>query len=145
MVSNSLVRTGEDTFEIVSRYVREVFKRSFHFENDGDVSSKIVALRDAFYAFPVPTDVLLIDSEKIQAVEPRIFLDTNKEEGPIWTLIAYHAGEVPGRGITFHGTRRLAELDSYSCLLKERFGFREDDGSLDLIQKLTCTGFRDNE
>jgi hypothetical protein len=145
MVSDSLVRTWEDTFAIVSRYVRDAFKRSFPFENDGEVSPKIVALRDAFFAFPVPTDVLLIDSGKIQAVEPRIFLDTNKEEGPIWTLIAHHAGEVPGRGITFHGTRSLSDLDSYSSLLKERFGFRDDDGSLDLIRKLTCTGFWDTE
>jgi len=103
----------------------------------------MVALRNAFYAFPVPTDVLLIDSGKVQAVEPRLYLDIKQEEGPIWTLIAHHVGEAPGRGITFHGTRPLAELDAYCSLVKERFAFRDDDGSLEIIRNLKSTGFRD--
>jgi len=149
MMSDSLAKVGttwRETFATVSKLVREMFHRSFPpFEDDGDVSPTIVALRDACYAFPVPTDVLLIDSGRVQPVEPRIFLDTQKEEGPIWTLIAHHVGESPGRGIAFHGTRALAELDAYSSLLRQRFAFRDDDGSLESIRNLTCTGFWDYE
>jgi len=149
MMSNSSARvrtTWNETLTVVSSYVREVFHRSFPpFKDDGDVSPTIVALRDAFYAFPVPTDVLLIDSGKVQPVEPRLFLDNIEEGGPIWTLIAHHAGEAPGRGITFHGTRPLAELDTYCSLLKERFAFRDDDGSLEIIRSLKNTGFRDHQ
>lgn len=137
------VRTWDDTFGIVSSYVREAFHRSFPPFKDDEVSPDIVALRDAFYAFPVPTDVLLIDSGKVQPVEPRLYLDTKEEEGPIWTLIAHHVGETPGRGITFHGTRPQAELDAYCSLLKERFAFSDDDGSLEIIRNLQSTGFRD--
>src|SRR6266478_5276954 len=139
MMSDSLAKVGttwRETFATVSKLVREMFHRSFPpFEDDGDVSPTIVALRDAFYAFPVPTDVLLIDSGKVQPVEPRLYLDTKEEEGPIWTLIAHHVGETPGRGITFHGTRPQAELDAYCFLLKERFAF-SDDGSLEIIRNL---------
>jgi len=146
-MSDSSARVGttwNETFATVSKYVREVFHRSFPpFKDDGDVSPTIVALRDAFYAFPVPTDVLLIDSGKVQPVEPRLFLDTKNEEGPIWTLVGHHVGEAPGRGIKFHGTRPLAELGSYCSLLKERFAFRDDDGSLDIIRNLQSTGFWD--
>jgi len=57
--------TWDDTFGVVSSHVRDVFHRSFPpFKDDGDVSPTIVALRDAFYAFPVPTDVLLIEEQR---------------------------------------------------------------------------------
>jgi len=141
-----MTTTWDDTFGIVSSYVHEMFHRSFPpFKDDGDVSPTIVALRDAFYAFPVPTDVLLIDCGKVQPVEPRLYLDNEEEEGPIWTLIAHHVGEAPGRGITFHGTRSLAELDTYCSLLKERFAIRDDDGSQEIIRDLKNTGFRDHQ
>lgn len=144
--NNLTLRTWNETFATVSSYLREVFHRNFSsFKNDGDVSPTIVALRDAFYAFPVPTDVLLIDSGRVQPVEPRIFLHTEREEGPIWTLIAHHVGEAAGRGITFHGTHPLVELDEYCSLLKERFALRDDDGSLVSIKNLTGTGFWDYE
>jgi hypothetical protein len=86
------VTMWEETLATIAGYLREAFHFSFTFKDDGDVSPKILALRDALYAFPVPTDVLLVDCGKIQTVHPRIFLDTAKEEGPIWTVIAHHAG-----------------------------------------------------
>ena len=139
MMSNSSAIVGttwNETLATLSGCVREVFHRSFPaFKDDGDVSPTIVALRDAFHAFPVPTDVLLIDSGRVQPVEPRLYMDNKEQEGPIWTLIAHHGGESPGRGITFHGTRPLAELDTYCPLLKERFAIRDDDGSLEAISK----------
>jgi hypothetical protein len=142
-VGNPGTKTWEDTFAILSNHVREAFHRNFPLFKEDEVPPQLVALRDAFYAFPVPTDVLLIDSGKVQPVEPRLYLDTKNEEGPIWTLIANHVAQAPARGITFHGTRLLAELDTYSSLLKERFGFRDDDGSLEIIRDLKSTGFWD--
>ncbi len=138
-------RTWDETLSVVASRVRETFQRSFPFTDDGEVSPNIVALRDAFYAFPVPTDVLLIDSGRVQPIEPSIFLETRQEEGPIWTLIAHHVGHSPEHGSTFHGTRTLGELDTYCPLLRQRFAFRDDDGSMELIRNLKCTGFWDEE
>ena len=81
----------------------------------------------------------------MQPVEPRIFLETREEEGPIWTLIAHHVADSPEGGTTFHGTRVLGELDSYCALLREHFAFRDDDESLEVIRGLKCTGFWDRE
>lgn len=138
------VPTWDEAFGVLSNHVREAFHRCFPpFKNDGDVAPDIVALRDAFYAFPVPTDVLLIDSAKVQPVEPRLYMDNKKEEGPIWTLVTHHISETPGHEITFHGTRPLAEFSGYCSMLTERFGFRDDDGTLEIIKDLKNTGFRD--
>ncbi len=140
-----MTRTWDETFADVAGYLREAFHRSFSFKDDGEVSPSIVALRDGFYAFPVPTDVLLIDSGRVQAVQPRIFLDIDGEVGPIWTLIAHHVGDKSREGITFHGTRALADLDSYSSLLVQRFAFRDNDGSLEIVSNLRPAGFWDTE
>jgi hypothetical protein len=130
----------EETLATIAGYLREAFHRSFPFKDDGDVSPEILALRDAFYAFPVPTDVLLVDCGAIQAVQPRIFLDTAREEGPIWTLIAHHVGNASGKRIAFHGTRCLEDVASYWPLLVERFGF-EGEYYRDSLLNLTFTGY----
>jgi hypothetical protein len=140
-----VTRTWDETFADVAGYLREVFHRRISFKDNGEVSPDIVALRDGFYAFPVPTDVLLVDSGRVQDVQPRIFLEIEGKVGPIWTLIAHHVGDKSGKGSTFHGTRSLTDLVSDSSLLVHHFAFRDNDGSLEIVRNLTPSGFWDNE
>ncbi len=85
----------QTTLSLVSNCLREEFHRSYPFKDDGDVSPSIVALRDAFHAFPVSADVLLIDAGAKQSVGHygSIVMGANFSTGPIWTLIAHHLGD----------------------------------------------------
>jgi hypothetical protein len=47
------VTMWEETLATITGYLRDAFHISFPFKDDGDVSPKILALRDALYAFPV--------------------------------------------------------------------------------------------
>ena len=140
MVEESLVQTCDwkEALSRVAQCLREDFHRAHPFEDDGDVSPNLVALRDAFHAFPVAADVLLIDRSAAEVVPPpRFFFGT--ESGPVWTLIAHHLADSQGNGLTFHGTRALADLDSYLPLLNERFGL-DAENYRESMAKLTFSG-----
>jgi hypothetical protein len=59
--------------------------------------------------------------------------------GPIWTLIAHHLGDASHKEVRFHGTRSLADLDSYLPLLAESFGL-DDESYRDSIGNLRFSG-----
>ena len=136
------VSKWEEALSVAAGCLRREFHRCHAFEDEGDVSPNIIALRDALFAFPVPTDVLLIDAGAARAApHPRIFLETESAEGPIWTLIAHHvADSSSGKRVIFHGTRPLADLDSYFALLAERFGL-DEESDRESIRNLTFTGY----
>src|SRR5437899_310476 len=94
-------------------FLRKEFRSSFSFEEDGDVSPEILALRDAFDSFPVRTDVLLIDTAGSSS---------RLSEGRFWTLIRYDLSKPKTDDVTFHGTCELVDIDSCSSLLAENFG-----------------------
>jgi hypothetical protein len=138
--SSSGTRTWEWTLAEVASCLQEEFKHRFPFKDDGDVSPDIVALRDAFNAFPVSADVLLIDVSDIPITPPpRLFLDAEKGESTVWTLIAHHVADTPSKQITFHGTRTLGDLHTYFPLLVERFGLDEENYG-DSIRNLSFSG-----
>src|SRR5260221_13382178 len=105
----------KNTLASVADRLREDFRGSYPFQNDGDVSPSIVALRDAFHAFPVSADVLLIDagSKRPAGHYGTIVMGANFSVGPIWTLIAHHMTDGSREEVRLHGTRDLADLDSY--------------------------------
>src|SRR6266567_4629008 len=131
----------QTTLSLVSNCLREEFHRSYPFKDDGDVSPSIVALRDAFHAFPVSADVLLIDAGAKQSVRHygSIVMGANFSTGPIWTLIAHHLGDASHKEVRLHGTRPLADLDSYLPLLAESFGL-DDESYRDSIGGLQFSG-----
>jgi hypothetical protein len=142
VTGESLVETTnwEETLGAVAARLREEFHRAYPFKCDGEVAPNLLALRDAFHAFPVPADVLLIDTSSVQVVPPpRIFFDTDRDRGPVWTLIAHHVADSPGNTITFHGTRALADLVSYFPLLDARFGL-DSENYRDSLGKLAFNG-----
>ena len=121
--------------------LREEFRHSYPFKNDGDVSPNIIALRDAFHAFPFSADVLLIDSGSARTVPhlANTFMGIDASVGSFWTLIAHHLGDTSGKEVKFHGTRRLADLDAYHPLLASSFGL-DDESYRDSIGNLLFTG-----
>jgi hypothetical protein len=129
-----------ETFSVVARCLREEFDRQYPIADEGDVSPNTIALRDAFYSFPVSTDVLLIDASTVQvAPPPRLFLDTQKDAGPIWTLVAHHLGDTSKKQAKFYGTRTLTNLNNYLPLLAESFGL-DHESYRDSIGNLRFTG-----
>ena len=131
----------QETLSVVADRLRDEFHRSHPFKNDGDVSPTIVALRDAFHAFPVAADVLLIDAGSAQPLPHYAtgFMGADALAGPIWTLIAHHFAEPLRKGLRFHGTRALADLASYVSLLSEGFGL-DDESSWESIRNLRFSG-----
>ncbi len=59
--------------------------------------------------------------------------------GPIWTLIAHHMLDTSRKEVRFHGSRKLADLDSYLRLLAESFGL-DDESYRDSIGNLQFSG-----
>ncbi len=131
----------QETLSVAADCLREEFHRSYPFRDDGDVSPKILALRDAFHAFPVSADVLLIDAGSTQSVPHygSIVMGADFSSGPIWTLIAHHLGDASRKEVSFHGTRSLADLDSCLPLLAESFGL-DDESYRDSIENLRFSG-----
>lgn len=131
----------QKTLSLVADCLREDFHRSYPFKNDGDVSPSLVALRDAFHAFPVSADVILIDAGSKQSVGHygSIVMGANFSAGPIWTLIAHHMVDTSRKGVRFHGSRKLADLDSCLPLLAESFGL-DDETYRDSIGNLQFSG-----
>jgi hypothetical protein len=132
--------TWEATFSLIAESLRSAFQRGVPIKDESDASPNTLALRDAFHAFPVLTDVLLMDSGTPQPIEPRLFLEPRTVGGPVWTLVAYHLADPLAKGITFHGTRPLADLDSYFPLLTERFGI-DIESFGESLRTLAFTGF----
>jgi hypothetical protein len=127
----------KNILSFVADRLREDFHSSYPFKDDGEVSPSILALRDAFYTFPVSADVLLIDAGSKQPAGHygTVVTGANFTMGPIWTLIAHHAADTSRKEIRFHGTRSLADLDSYLPLLADSFGldhesYRDSIGNL---------------
>lgn len=132
----------QETLLRVASCLRDGFKNVHPFEDDGEVSPTVIAFRDAFHAFPVSADVLLVDAGSVQSPGhyATIFLPPHSSTGPIWTLIAHHIDELPKREVNFHGKVALSEFDSYLPLLSERFGL--DDRYLEDLTTLRFSGCR---
>jgi hypothetical protein len=117
------------------------FKQQFPFKDNGEVHPSTIALRDAFHSFPVSADALLIDATHIQIdPPPRLFLETDKYKGPIWTLIAHHVAQLPSKQFTYHGIHAMEDLRSYFPLLVERFALDDENYYENSIRNLSFTG-----
>jgi hypothetical protein len=129
------IENWDEFFKALAGLLRGRFHARFPFKNDGDVSPETLGLRDAFHAFPCPTEVLLVDTEG--ASHPR-------SEGRYWTLICYDLSKLGTLRVTFHNVVRLAEFSSLSPLLKTSFNLHDDD-SIRSIQCLNLASIFDTE
>jgi hypothetical protein len=96
--------------------------RQIQLESDGSGSPAQLALRDAFYAFPVLTDVLLLDTDgcSLQHGEERF-----------WTLLNFDFSVTCGDLMRFHGIASASKIKRHTVLLDTHFSLRVTDlGSL---------------
>lgn len=121
-------------FENVAALIQQQFISRFPFKNDGDVSPEVLALRDAFGAFPVPTEVLLVDIEGCESP---------LSEGRYWTLVQYRLAEPRRATVNFHGVVRLDRMKEWTAVLSEVFGLAEEQ-VLSSIRSLTFQGASDS-
>jgi hypothetical protein len=129
------------TLILISTSLRQEFRTACPIDDDGAASPKLLALRDAFFAFPFPIDVLLIETDP-PSTNPHYsdsFMGTDARTSKVWTLIAHHLGNGSGNQINYHGARRLSDLESYLPLLADRFGL-DDPSDKESLQTLRLSG-----
>lgn len=125
----------KELFGALAGLLRSHFHARFPFKHDGDVSPETLALRDAFYAFPGPISVLLVDTGGIS--HPL-------SEGRIWTLVRFDLSKLGTADVTFHGTFPLTDIGAQAPILKSAFGLEGDDW-IASIQSLNMRGAYDTE
>jgi hypothetical protein len=104
-----------------------LFHTYYPFLNDSDASSFTLALRDAFYSFPVPTDILLVDTLGASDAPP----GTSRR----WTLIRQDFSRRNTPVVNFHGEVAISRLHTWEELLYQVFGC-ESQEDLVSIQSL---------
>lgn len=89
-----------------------LFHAQFPFSDDRDVNPRIVALRNAFRAFPLDVDVVLIDGAE-------------GKESPtnLGTVVRFDWTRHGCLDVRDHGNVESANLDAHGKLLSEVFGF----------------------
>ncbi len=102
--------------------LRRESDRRIQFESDGSGPPAQLALREAFYAFPVLTNVLLLDTAgcTLQSGEERF-----------WTLLKFDFSVTTGDPMRFHATASASKIKRHAVLLDTHFSLRVIDlGSL---------------
>ncbi len=128
-----MTQVWDETFKVVAEELRKEFHRQFPFKDEGEVSPDILALRDAFYAFPASTDVALLDIDIEQA-------EANASK--VWTL-AKHDMSSSQVTIAFQGAFGLTDIGTHKLLLSTKFAINED--LLESIKSLSFGAAWDSE
>ena len=115
--------------------LRAKFDAEHPFADERDVSPDTVALRDAFYAFPHPVDVLIVSTEGV---------DSPMNESPIFTLIEYDMLSPATLKVRHHGTRRAMDVEKWADLLAQIFDLR-GELALEKIRELSLRRAFDDE
>jgi hypothetical protein len=106
--------------EGVASILRSACPQFVHLKPDGSGSPLMLALRDAFHAFPTPTENLLVDAGGFPSW---------RDNAPYWTIVRYDLSYPNTNTIRFVREVRASELPLNRSLLSEHFGM--DDDSLD--------------
>jgi hypothetical protein len=102
--------------------LRSESDRRIQIEPDGSGPPAQLALREAFNAFPVLTDVLLLDTDGCP-------LDPGEER--FWTLLNFDFSVTTGNLMRFHGTASASKIKHHAASLDTYFSLRFIDlGSL---------------
>src|SRR5215472_12909592 len=110
--------TGWNTlFLAVKDQLKNFADKQWPLERDGSGSDAHVCFHRLFNSFPVPADVLLLDTTR---------LDLPRKEGPFATAIRYDFSRPHTRRIHFHGTVPLAEVDAHAGLIESALGIGAD-------------------
>jgi hypothetical protein len=103
--------------ERVAAKVRSFMPQFVDLQPDGSGSPRMLAMRDAFLAFPAPAEVLFIDSTGMAE---------RRDGGPHWTLIRFDLSQPRTSQVNFATALKWAELPDHREMLRERFGVDEN-------------------
>jgi len=110
--------TGWNTlFLAVRDQLKDFAAKQWPLEPDGSGSDAHICLHRLFNTFPVPADVLLLDTTR---------LDLPHTEGRFATAIRYDFSRPNTRRIHFHGTVPLVEADAHAGLIESALGIGAD-------------------
>ncbi len=105
-------------FNDLGGLLRGHFRQHFPFQDDGEVSPHVLALRDACEAFCDCVNILLIDAEQ---------LTSPFSKGRYWTLVCYRLARPNPKRIAFHGCIKAPELIFHAPLLATYFDIHDLD------------------
>jgi len=103
--------------------------RRVQLEPDGSGHPAQLALREAFYAFPVPTDILVVDTGSL-ALQPG--------EDEFWTLLNFNFSAPTSGLVRFHGIVSALNMKRDAVLLDKHFSLRVHE--LDSLRGLLLMG-----
>jgi len=103
--------------ERVAAKIRSFIPQFVDLQPDGSGSPRMLAMRDAFSAFPAPAEVLFIDAT---GVEER------RDGGSHWTLIRFDLSQPGTSQVNFVTALKWEELPDHREMLREHFGVDEN-------------------
>jgi hypothetical protein len=124
----------QETFSNIATGLKQAFTKYHPFEDDGDVSPRVLSWRDAIHDFPHPTDVLVVEIGSAENL---------RGEGTEYTLLRFQLGISRKAEIFGHGRVKLEDLPAKLTLLQERFGL--DGVDLEPLMGLRLIGAQDPE
>jgi hypothetical protein len=128
-VSKSTAQAWNHFVASLPDLLRVELRRRIQLEPDGSGHPAQLALRDAFCAFPVQTDVLLLDTGGL-ALHPG--------EERFWTLLNFDFSVTTGDLVRFHGIAPTSKIARNTALLDTHFSLRMH--GLDSLRGLLLMG-----
>jgi len=104
-------------FLAVRDQLKDFAAKQWPLEPDGSGSEFYISHHRLFNAFPVPADVLLLDTAR---------LDSPHKQGPFATAIRYDFSRPKTRDIRFHGIVPLVEADAHAGFIESAVGIGAD-------------------
>jgi hypothetical protein len=116
MKTNEILEAAA-SLDRVAAVVRSCMPKFVDLQPDGSGAPRMLALRDAFLAFPAPAEVLFIDGTGM----------VKKRDGsPHWTLIRFDLSQPGTSQVKFAAALHWEELPDHGNMLIEHFGLGKD-------------------
>jgi len=119
-----------EAHERVASILRSACPQFARLKPDGSGSPLMLALRDAFHAFPTPTENLLVDAGGFSSW---------RDNAPYWTIVRYDLSQPNTNTIRFVREVRASELPLNRSLLSEHFGIDDDSVDDACALKVICS------
>jgi len=127
MFSSPVPATGwDELFRTLDSYLKTFAAQQWPLFEDGSGSETYVSLHRLYGAFPVPVDILLLDTDGIEAA---------RKQERFATAIRYDFSRGSTPNVRFHGVVPLAEADAHAPKIKALLGL--DQQSLEPLKDLS--------
>lgn len=119
-----------EAHERVSMILRGTCPAHVQLKPDGSGSPRMIALRDAFHAFPAPTHNLLVDAAGFPSW---------RDNSPFWTIVRYDLSHPNANTVRFAQEVSASDLPLHRSLLSEYFGVGDDSLEAVCALKIICS------